>query len=104
MEPWLKLGKNSPSFQSKTLIPQNKNQIFQNFLTYFTKTIYENHESIFDDFFRIKSADSSNYRGVTFSPPAKRSQILILSLNVIVGDPDYNLTILSRLTKLTNEP
>ena len=29
-------------------------------------------ESEIEDFFRIKSAGSSNYRGATFSPPAKR--------------------------------
>jgi hypothetical protein len=27
--PWLKIGKNPADFQSKTLIPQNKNQNFQ---------------------------------------------------------------------------
>ena len=31
--------------------------------------------------------------GATFSPPAKRCQILNLSSNVVVGDPDYSLTI-----------
>ncbi len=37
----VKIGKNSARNQSKTLIPQNKNQIFQIFLTYFPKTSYE---------------------------------------------------------------
>ena len=56
-------------FQSKTLIPKNKNQIFQKFLTYFPKSTYDNLESIFEYFFRIKSAGSSNYRGSVFLLP-----------------------------------
>ncbi len=71
----VKIGKISAIFQSKTLIPQNKNEIFKKFLTYFPKSSYENHKSIFEDFFRIKHAGSSNYRGDCFSLPAKRSQL-----------------------------
>jgi len=37
----VKIGKNSARNQSKTLIPQNKNQIFQKFLSSFPKTSYE---------------------------------------------------------------
>ena len=37
----VKIGKNSPSFQSKTLIPQNKNQKFFKILTYCPKSSYE---------------------------------------------------------------
>ncbi len=38
---WFKIGKNSVKNQSKALIPQNKNENFQKFLTYFPKTSYE---------------------------------------------------------------
>ncbi len=38
---WFKIGKISAFFQSKTLIPQSKNQIFQKFITHFPKTSYE---------------------------------------------------------------
>ena len=38
---------------------------------------YENHEPIFEDFFRIKSAGSSNYRGATFSPQSKNKKTFI---------------------------
>jgi hypothetical protein len=38
-----------------------------------------NHESIFEDFFRIKSACGSNYRGAVFPPPAKKCQTINLS-------------------------
>ncbi len=37
----VKIGKNSARNQSKALIPQSKNQIFQKFLSSFTKTSYE---------------------------------------------------------------
>ncbi len=37
----VKIGKNSTRNQPKTLIPQSKNQIFQIFLTHFSKTSYE---------------------------------------------------------------
>ncbi len=37
----VKIGKNSARNQSKALIPQSKNQIFQRFLTHFPKTSYE---------------------------------------------------------------
>ncbi len=67
--------------QSKTLIPQNKYQIFQIFLTALLTSSYENHESRIEDFFRIKSAGSSNYRGTTFfaSGNKKTNTKLVLS-------------------------
>ena len=45
---------------------EQKNKIFKYSLTYFPKSSYENNESIFEDFFHIKSAGSSNYRGSVF--------------------------------------
>ncbi len=33
---------------------------------------YKNPELIFEDFFRIKSADSSNYRGSVFLPSGNK--------------------------------
>jgi hypothetical protein len=74
MDPWFKIGDFSISFQSKTLIPNNKNQSFQKFLTVFITLSYESRQSIFEDFFRIKSAGGSNYRGATFSPPPKATK------------------------------
>jgi len=57
------------------------------------RSSYENHESIFEDFFRIKIAGSSNYRGATFfasgkkQPNTKSQQAQSsLSPNVVVGD------------------
>ena len=75
---WFKIGKKSSDFQSKTLIPQNKNQNFQKFLTCFTKSSYENHEPIFEIFFRIKSAGSSNYRGSVFLLPEFTPSVCLL--------------------------
>ncbi len=95
----VKIGNISISFQSKTLIPQNKNQIFQRFLTYFPKTSYERRatrngyifvskvqvaiiiEGVF--FYSLSLPPVCAYllfcRGLLFSPPAKRSQTLNLS-------------------------
>ncbi len=70
----VKIGKNSARNQPKALIPQSKNQIFHKFLTYFPKTSYENPELILEDFFRIKSAGSSNYRGLPFFASARHGQ------------------------------
>jgi len=61
----------SQIFNQKRWYLRAKIKISKKFLTYFLKSSYENHESIFEYFFRIKSAGSSNYRGATFSPPAK---------------------------------
>ncbi len=62
----VKIGKISTFFQSKTLIPSSKNQIFQKFLTVLLTSSYETLKLRIEDFFRIKSAGSSNYRGATF--------------------------------------
>ena len=65
----VKIGRISTIFHSKARVPSNKNQIFQKFLTYFPKSSYSIHESRIEDFFRIKSAGSSNYRGSVFLLP-----------------------------------
>ena len=77
----VKIGKNSARNQSKTLIPQSKNQIFWKFLTALLTSSYENPESRIEDYFRIKSAGSSNYRGATFlaSGNKKTNSKLVLS-------------------------
>jgi len=62
------MGKILAKNQPKARVPSNKNQNFQNFLTYFPTSSYENPESRIEDFFRIKSAGSSNYRGASFGP------------------------------------
>jgi len=67
--------------QSKTLIPQSKNQIFQKFLTYFPKSSYENHEPVFENFFRIKNAGSSNYRGAAFFASARHGQKALIQIS-----------------------
>jgi len=54
------------NFQSKTMVPQGKNKFFKKFLTYLHTSSYENIEPRIEDFFRIKSAGSSNYRGAAF--------------------------------------
>ncbi len=41
MDPWFKIGKISEIFQSKALIPRNKNKNFQNFLTVLPASSYE---------------------------------------------------------------
>jgi len=69
----VKIGKILVRNQSKTLIPQNKNQNFQKILTYCSKSSYENPESPIEDFFRIKSAGSSNYRGLPFFASGKKT-------------------------------
>jgi len=60
------MGKISVNFQPKAQVPQTKNKIFQKFLTTLLKLSYDNNESKIEDFFRIKSAGSSNYRGAAF--------------------------------------
>ncbi len=40
---------------------------------------YENHEPIFEDFFRIKSAGSSNYRGSVFLLPEFTPGVCLLA-------------------------
>jgi len=66
------IGKISAIFQPKARVPQTKNHNFQKFLTYLPKSSYENPESPIVDFFRIKSAGSSNYRGATFFASGKK--------------------------------
>jgi len=68
----VKIGKILTKNQSKTLIPSNKNQNFQKFLTTLLTSSYKNLESIFENFFRIKSAGSSNYRGAAFFASGKK--------------------------------
>jgi len=48
----VKIGKILTKNQSKTLIPQNKNQIFLKILTYCPKSSYENLESPIEYFFQ----------------------------------------------------
>jgi len=52
--------------QPKTLIPQGKNKKKQNFFIAYSVTNYSDYVVVGKDFFRIKSAGSSNYRGATF--------------------------------------
>ena len=65
--------------QSKTLIPQNKNQIFQKFLTYFPKTSYERRATKNGYIFVSKAQVALIIEALLFSPPAKRSETLNLS-------------------------
>jgi hypothetical protein len=118
----VKIGKNSARNQSKALIPQSKNKIFQRFLTHFPKKSYERRATrngyifvskalvalIIEGVFFYSLSLPKNLSpgvltrlfcrgpGTIFSPPAKKmtnTKTLNLSSNVVVRDPDYNLII-----------
>ena len=82
---WFKIGKISTFFQPKALIPSNKNQIFQKFLTHFPKKSYERRATRNGYIFVSNTQVALIIEGVFFYPLAIRRQITIL-------------------TKLTNEP
>ena len=71
----VKIGKISAIFQSKTLVPQSKNQIFQKFLSSFTKTSYERRATRNGYIFVSKVQIALIIEALLFSPPAKSSQI-----------------------------
>ncbi len=73
---WFKIGKNSVKNQSKALIPQNKNENFQKFLTYFPKTSYERRATGNGYIFVSNVQRRLIIEALLFSPPAKSSQIL----------------------------
>ena len=56
-------------FNQKRGYPLIKIRFFKIFLTALLTSSYENPESEIEDFFRIKSAGSSNYRGSVFLLP-----------------------------------
>jgi hypothetical protein len=57
---------NRAFFNQKRGYLRAKIRIFEKFITVFLRSGYENPESKIEDFFRIKSAGSSNYRGAAF--------------------------------------
>ena len=62
-------------FNQKRGYPRAKIRIFEIFLTTLLTLSYENLESPIEDFFRIKSAGTSNYRGATFFASGNKKTI-----------------------------
>ncbi len=68
---WFKIGKISTIFQSKTLIPKHKNQIFHKFLSSFPKTSYEQRATRNGYIFVSNAQVALIIEALLFSPPAK---------------------------------
>ncbi len=81
----VKIGKNSPRNQPKTLIPQGKNKKKQNFFIAYSVTSYSDYVVVGKDFFRIKRAATSNYRGSVFLIPEFTPSVCSLALEFTLG-------------------
>jgi hypothetical protein len=81
----------SSIFDQKRGYLRAKIKFFKNFLTALTASSYENPESRIEDFFRIKSAGSSNYRGATFFPVLSLSKGLLYNMKYEIWDMRYEI-------------